>query len=105
MTTIVQFEFPFSGPWGKAGEKALSEIATSIAAEPGLIWKAWTENEAEGLAGGIYCFEDEKSALAYKGKHCARLPRFGVTEYRVKVFDVNEGLSAITRFRQYLGSE
>lgn len=98
MTTIVQFDFPYSGPWGKEGEEVLGEIARSIAAEPGLIWKAWTENAAEGIAGGIYCFVDEPSALAYKAKHCARLPQFGVTEYRVKVFEVNEGLSAITHF-------
>lgn len=98
MSVIVQFDFPYSGPWGDAGVPVLGEVASSIAAEPGLIWKAWTENEAEGLAGGIYCFEDEKSALAYRDLHCARLPSFGVTEYRVKVFQVNKGLSKITRF-------
>ena len=79
--------------------KALGDIARSIAQEPGLVWKAWTENEAESLAGGIYCFEDEKSALDYRDKHCARLPGFGVTDYRVKIFTLNEGLSAITRFK------
>ena len=98
MTTIVQFDFPYRGPWGKAGAEVLSDIAHSIAEEPGLIWKAWTENPAEGIAGGIYCFVDEPSALAYKAKHTARLPQFGVTDHRVKVFEVNEDLSAITRF-------
>ena len=98
MSVIVQFDFPYSGPWGETQAAALGEFAKTIAAEPGLIWKAWTENEAEGLAGGIYCFEDEKSALAYRDMHCARLPDFGVTEYRVKVFSVNKVLSGITRF-------
>jgi Putative mono-oxygenase ydhR len=98
MATILQFDFPFSGPWGADGAKALKDLADSIAAEPGLVWKAWTENEAEGIAGGIYYFKDEPSALAYKEMHAARLASFGITDIRAKVFDVNEGLSAITRF-------
>ena len=32
--------------------RIFKDLADSIAAEPGLIWKAWTENEAEGIAGG-----------------------------------------------------
>ncbi len=99
MATILQFDFPFSGPWGADGATALKDLADSIAAEPGLIWKAWTENEAEGIAGGIYYFKDEPSALAYKEMHAARLASFGITDIRAKVFDVNESLSAITRFQ------
>lgn len=99
MATILQFDFPFSGPWGDDGATALKDLADSIAAEPGLIWKAWTENEAEGIAGGIYYFKDEPSALAYKEMHAARLASFGITDIRAKVFAVNEGLSAITRFQ------
>ncbi len=98
MATIVQFDFPYSGPWGEAHVAALGDLARSIADEPGLIWKAWTENETEGRAGGIYLFRDEASALAYRDMHCARLGDFGVADVRVLVFDVNEGLSAITRF-------
>jgi len=98
MATILQFDFPYPGPWGEAHVAALRELAESIAQEPGLIWKAWTENEAEGIAGGIYYFADEPSALAYKEMHSARLAAFGVKDIRAKVFSVNEGLSAITRF-------
>lgn len=99
MATILQFDFPYPGPWGEANVEALRGLAESITQEPGLIWKAWTENEAEGLAGGIYYFADEPSALAYKDMHSKRLESFGVTGIRAKVFDVNEGLSAITKFR------
>lgn len=98
MAIILQFDFPYAGPWGEAYVEALSELAKGIAKEPGLIWKAWTENEAEGLAGGIYYFEDEKNALAYRDMHIRRLASFGVKEFRAKVFHVNEALSAITRF-------
>ncbi|MEJ8572872.1 monooxygenase [Microbaculum marinum] len=99
MATILQFDFPYPGPWGEEGARALKDLAESIAAEPGLVWKVWTENEAEGIAGGIYCFADEPSALAYRDMHSARLASFGVTDIRAKVFDVNEGLSAITNFK------
>jgi hypothetical protein len=99
MATILQFDFPFSGPWGTDAANALKDLADSIAVEPGLIWKAWTENEAEGIAGGIYYFADEPSALAYKEMHAARLGSFGITDIRAKVFSVNEDLSAITKFQ------
>ncbi len=98
MATILQFDFPYPGPWGAEGAKALKDLADSIAVEHGLIWKAWTENESEGIAGGIYYFTDEPSALAYKDMHAARLASFGITDIRAKVFDINEELSAITRF-------
>ncbi len=99
MAIILQFDFPYPGPWGAEGVEALRGLAESITGEPGLIWKAWTENEEEGIAGGIYYFKDEPSALAYKDMHSARLASFGIKDIRAKVFDVNEGLSEITRFK------
>ena len=44
---------------------ALKGLAESIAQEPGLIWKIWTENAATHEAGGIYLFTDRASAEAY----------------------------------------
>jgi hypothetical protein len=41
---------------------ALEELAGDIAAEEGLIWKIWTENQDEKHAGGIYLFRDSASA-------------------------------------------
>ena len=53
---LVQFDFAFSRPFGDAMASALKDLAESIAREPGLVWKIWTENQAAGEAGGIYLF-------------------------------------------------
>ena len=84
-----------------ATERALADrdvdLAASIAQEPGLIWKIWTENAATNEAGGIYLFADRPSAEAYLAMHTARLKGFGIPEVNGKIFDVNGELSAIDR--------
>lgn len=95
--TLVQFDFPFPGPWGAGMTEALGGLAQDIAAEPGLVWKIWTENEATGRAGGIYVFDNADAAAAYSEKHAARLGAFGITGIVAHSFDVNADLSAITR--------
>ena len=97
MARLVQFDFPFEGPFGAAMSEALAELANSINDEPGFLWKIWTENESEATAGGIYLFEDDASAQAYIAKHSERLAHFGITGIRAKTFDVNAGLTAINR--------
>jgi len=94
---LVQFDFAFTGPFGDAMASALKELAEAIAQEPGLIWKIWTENEEAREAGGIYLFTDDGSARVYVAKHTARLNQFGISDVRVKIFDVNDKLTAITR--------
>ena len=96
MATLVQFDFPFQGPFGAEMSAALGELARVIATEPGFLWKIWTESTARGEAGGIYLFTDTASAEAYVAKHSARLQDFGIDGIRARVFDVNEALSAIT---------
>lgn len=93
MATILQVDFPYPGPWGDAAVEPLSGLAEAIAQAPGLRWKIWTENEAEGISGGIYCFDDEASARAYMDEHAARLASFGITDVRALFLDANEGLS------------
>lgn len=95
--TLLQFDFPASGPWGEAMAGAFAELAHSIADAPGLIWKIWTENESTGEQGGIYLFSDAESAETYREMHTARLASFGITHVRAKTFAVNGPLSAITR--------
>lgn len=95
MKTLLQVDFPFSGPFGEDMTNAMRELAESIAQEPGFIWKVWTESPDTGEAGGIYLFEDEASARAYLEKHTARLKGFGIPQVNGKVFQVNEALSAI----------
>ncbi|NTU84552.1 MAG: monooxygenase [Chloroflexales bacterium] len=95
--TLLQFDFPASGPWGEAMAHAFTDLAQSIAEAPGLIWKIWTENEVTGEQGGIYLFANAEMAEAYRVMHTARLAAFGITEIRAKTFAVNVPLSAITR--------
>ncbi|WXL26256.1 monooxygenase [Ectopseudomonas mendocina] len=95
MAYLLQIDFPHQGPWGADMSTAFKELAESIAAEPGLIWKLWTENQKEGVAGGIYLFSDQASAEAYLHMHSKRLSSFGVHEARSIIFEINEGLSRI----------
>lgn len=94
---LVQFDFPYDGPFGEGMAAAMEGLARSIAEEPGFLWKIWTENAETGEAGGIYAFADAASAAAYIAKHSARLAEFGIGGIRAKVFDVNGALSAITK--------
>ncbi|WP_374340840.1 YdhR family protein [Azonexus sp.] len=48
MPYLLQVDFPYPGPWGDAMTAAMTGLAQSIAGEPGLLWKLWTENEAAG---------------------------------------------------------
>lgn len=94
---LVQFDFSYKGPYGKEMTVAMTDLAKSITQEPGFIWKIWTENEKTQEAGGIYLFEDEKTAQAYIIKHSARLKMFGINQVNAKVFDVNVPLTGITK--------
>jgi hypothetical protein len=97
MPYLLQVDFPYQGPWGNEMTTALRDLAESIAKEPGLIWKLWTENQAAGEAGGIYLFEDLPNAEAYLTMHTKRLMSFGVLRVNGKIFEVNEELSRIDR--------
>ncbi len=94
---LVQFDFPYPGPFGEAMSAAMADLARDIAGEPGLLWKIWTENPETGEAGGIYLFADAASADAYIARHSARLQAFGVSGIRARSFAVNEALSRIDR--------
>lgn len=95
MSYILQVDFPYSGPWGLAMAESMEGLAQSIAQEPGLLWKIWTENQAAGEAGGIYLFQDTASAESYLAMHIARLKGFGISHVNSKIFAVNKMLSLI----------
>lgn len=97
MSVLLQIDFDFHGPWGEAMTSAMRELAESIAAEPGLMWKIWTENPDTHEAGGIYLFADRPSAEAYLTKHRQRLQSFGIQPVNAKLFAVNPELSRIDR--------
>ncbi|NPD15421.1 monooxygenase [Xinfangfangia sp. D13-10-4-6] len=95
--TLLQFDFPFQGPWGAEMPAAMEGLAADIASEPGFLWKIWTENAETGRAGGIYLFASPEEAEAYRVKHAARLEGFGITGITAHAFAVNDALSAITK--------
>lgn len=97
MSVLLQIDFPSDGPWGEQMSEAYAELARSIADEPGLIWKVWTESRAEQRAGGAYLFDTAENAQAYLAMHTERLAGFGIEGVRAVVFDVNEPLSELTR--------
>ena len=97
MAVLLQVDFPFTGPWGDEMATGMEALAVSIAQEPGLLWKIWTENRETDEAGGIYLFADAASANAYLEMHRARLLGFGIPEVHPKLFEVNLPLSQIDR--------
>jgi RimJ/RimL family protein N-acetyltransferase len=94
--TLLQFDFPMKGPWGEEMAAAFRDLAGIIERSPGLRWKIWTENEDEGVGGGIYLFEDDETAQEYLDEHTARLEGFGVKDIRARMFHVNEALTEVT---------
>jgi hypothetical protein len=44
MPILLQIDFPFQGPWGAEMSTTMQCLVVSIAQEPGLLWKIWTEN-------------------------------------------------------------
>lgn len=97
MPRLVYVEFSSTGPFSEEAATAYAELADDIATQDGLIWKVWTENAEESVAGGVYLFTDEESADAYIEKHTRRLSSFGITDAKFRSLDVNEPLSRTTR--------
>jgi hypothetical protein len=97
MNFLVQVDFPYEGPFGEEMSVAMRGLAEDIANEAGLVWKIWTESEAEKSAGGIYLFNNEADALRYIEKHEARLTAFGIKNIRSLLFRTNDALSKIDR--------
>lgn len=91
---LLIFEFPSPPPERRPGLRALAE---SIAREPGLLWKIWTESAADGRAGGVYLFESRAAAQAYHRMHAARLEAAGISGIEACYRDVNGPLTAVTR--------
>lgn len=99
MKYLLQVDFPYSGPFGDEMTSAMDGLAKDIASESGFIWKIWTENKEQNIAGGIYLFDNDADAKRYLDKHTKRLEAFGITEVRGVIFNVNEALSAIDNFK------
>ncbi|MCI6989446.1 MAG: monooxygenase [Campylobacter sp.] len=100
---ILQVDFNYDGGFGDEMAKELESLAHSITKEKGFLWKIWTENEDEKIAGGIYAFNNTDNAKAYAKMHEERLLKFPIiSNFRAKVFDINETLSEITNAKKFL---
>ncbi len=97
MNYILQVDFPFDGPWDKAMYTAMQDLAKSINNEPGLIWKIWTENQADKSAGGIYLFDSRHNAQKYLEMHSARLAAAGIKDILGRIFAINDKLSELNK--------
>ena len=77
----------------------LLAAAERISGLPGLRWKVWIYDDSRRAAGGIYLFDTEEHARAWGDEampaSLGRLP--GVSAIEARYFDVDDGLSAITR--------
>ncbi len=94
--TVLTFDFPNTA-FGPERTEALKPLAEDIAGTPGLLWKVWTEEPAEGRAGGVYPFATRAAAEAYHAMHSARLAARGVSGIGATYRGVNETLSRIDR--------
>lgn len=97
MNYVLQVDFPHLAPFGEKMSEMMADLAKDIATEEGLVYKLWTENEEENLAGGIYIFEDEQNAKRYLQKHTKRLQSFGYENIRAKIFKINKPLSILSK--------
>jgi hypothetical protein len=74
-------------------------VAPAISGVPGLLWKVWILDEEHGRGGGVYLFANRLAATAYlEGPIVSRLRgNPAVANVEVRLFDVIEGPSVITR--------
>jgi hypothetical protein len=95
---LLQLNFRFSVSAADY-EGAVSPLADQFAAVPGLRWKIWIINEAEGEAGAIYLFDDEESlnALLDSPLTAQVTGHPALSDFSVKQFDIMEGVTATTR--------
>ena len=96
---IVQVNFEFTAPKAEY-EAVCAHVAGALAEVSGLSWKAWLINEQREEAGGIYLFENGAAAARYlSGPIIAAMKdKPGIRNVEIKLFDILEGPSKLTRF-------
>lgn len=96
---IVQINFGFTVAVSEY-QAVCAEVAKGLAEVPGLKWKAWLINEERREAGGIYLFENGNSAARYVNGPIveALKDKPGIKRVEIKLFDLLEGPSRLTRF-------
>ena len=81
----------FKASWMKAAEP--------ISQQKGLIWKVWIYDDANRHGGGIYLFESQEDVDAYLDGDMVQAFKASpvISNLSVKVFDIGEEASAVTR--------
>ena len=94
---LLQVNYKFTGTRAEY-EAANLPWAQPYAEFPGLRWKIWLMNEADGEAGGIVLFEDDAARQAYVDGLLAEAQGDPtISDIQIKRFDVLVEHSAITR--------
>jgi hypothetical protein len=95
---ILQINYKFHLPKAEL-EQALLAEAHAMADTPGMRWKIWWVNEAEGEGGCVHLFEDDAAVQSFlAGPLVAEAsvdPNF--SNMSAKIFDVLPEPTAITR--------
>lgn len=96
--TILQINYNF-GMTEQEFEQTVSPAAEPISCVPGHEWKIWLKNAENKIGGGVYLFTSQAAAENYlEGPIVGQLKSHpGFTGIDVKVFDVLEAQSIITR--------
>jgi hypothetical protein len=96
---ILQINLKFNGVSRTELEQAWLPAAQPIADTAGLQWKVWLVNEAERAAGGVYLFDDESAVQGFLASPLVAAMGEDPTlsDVNVKMFDVMEAHTAITR--------
>ena len=95
---ILQVNFTYDGTRESVMESFMP-AAKPIAEQSGLDWKVWLWNDDARECGGVYLFEDELSLAAYlEGPIVRQIKEHpALSDLSVKIFDVIEEATAITR--------
>ena len=94
MPTLLQFDFPMSGPWGEEMAAAFGDLAGIIGRSPGSAGRSGPRTRTRGRVGASTCSRTT-SRRSSTWKSTARLEGFGITDIRAKLFHVNESLTAL----------
>jgi hypothetical protein len=97
MAVILQVNYtPATIEDSRTQEEKLA-AAEKISALPGFQWKFWIYNDAEKLKGGIYLFDDEKSAKAWGDQARINIAKRGGTDISIRVLHIDAPLSAANK--------
>lgn len=96
---IVQVNYKYEGDpaaWAKNYTRERAEMFVNL---PGLKWKIWLDAPEENRTGGLYLFEDRRSADAYvNGPLLARHRKNpAISDMQVRVFNTRDEMTSITR--------